>query len=183
MVFDAITAECKAADERFDSGLVGRQWEDSLWALLEGRPRHLLNPLYESWDEQLIAAVAQVYEDLLEPGADIGRRTWGERNTARIRHPLSRFIPLVGDRLDMPATPLPGDSNMPRVQTPDFGASERMAVSPGREEEGYFHMPGGQSGHPLSPYYGAGHDAWVKGEPTPFLPGPTEKTLRLVPGR
>jgi penicillin amidase len=58
-----------------------------------------------------------------------------------------------------------------------------MAVSPGREEDGYFHMPGGQSGHPLSPYYRAGHDAWVKGEPTPFLPGPTAHTLALRPAQ
>ena len=35
------------------------------------------------------------------------------------------------------------------------------------------HMPTGQSGHPLSPFYANSHDAWVKGEPTPFLPGPS----------
>ena len=34
---------------------------------------------------------------------------------------------------------------------PGFGASERFAVSPGHEAQAYFHMPGGQSGHPLSP--------------------------------
>ncbi len=38
--------------------------------------------------------------------------------------------------------------------------------------EGYFHMPGGQSGHPLSPFYRAGFAAWAEGRPTPFLPGP-----------
>ena len=43
------------------------------------------------------------------------------------------------------------------------------------------HMPTGQSGHPLSPFYANSHDAWVKGEPTPFLPGPAEHTLTLVP--
>ena len=42
-------------------------------------------------------------------------------------------------------------------------------------------MPGGQSGHPLSPYYRAGHEAWVAGEPTPFLPGPAVHRLRLEP--
>ena len=26
-----------------------------------------------------------------------------------------------------------------------------------------------------------GHEAWVKGEPTPFLPGPARYTLRLEP--
>ena len=70
---------------------------------------------------------------------------------------------------------------MPRVQGPTHGASERLVVSPGQEEKGYFHMPVGQSGHPLSPYYQAGHQAWENGEPTPFLPGPVQHTLRLVP--
>jgi penicillin amidase len=42
-------------------------------------------------------------------------------------------------------------------------------------------MPAGQSGHPLSEFYGKGHDAWVKGEPTPFLPGPAAHTLTLKP--
>jgi penicillin amidase len=35
--------------------------------------------------------------------------------------------------------------------------------------------------HPLSPFYGAGHAAWVKGEPGALLPGPTVHTLRLTP--
>ena len=64
----------------------------------------------------------------------------------------------------------------------DFSAGERgLAALPGREEAGYFHMPGGQSGHPLSPWYRAGHDAWVRGEPTSFLPGPAEHALMLLP--
>jgi penicillin amidase len=70
---------------------------------------------------------------------------------------------------------------MPRVQAPEFGASARFAVSPGNEAEGYFHMPGGQSGHPLSPYYGAGHSDWVEGRPAPFLPGPAVQSLHLTP--
>ena len=70
---------------------------------------------------------------------------------------------------------------MPRVQQSSFGASERFAVSPGREDEGYFHMPTGQSGHPLSPFYRNGHDAWVHGAATPFLPGETIHAIRFVP--
>ena len=42
-------------------------------------------------------------------------------------------------------------------------------------------LPGGQSGHPLSPFWGAGHEDWVHGRPTPFLPGPATHTLRLQP--
>ena len=81
----------------------------------------------------------------------------------------------------MPAEPLPGDWSMPRVQTPGSGASERFSVSPGREAQGYLHMPGGQSGHPLSPFYRAGHADWVEGRATPFLPGAASHTLRLTP--
>ncbi len=70
---------------------------------------------------------------------------------------------------------------MPRVQTPSQGASQRFAVTPGREADGYFHMPGGQSGHPMSPHYDAGHAAWVEGRPLPFLPGPERHRLVLSP--
>jgi len=42
-------------------------------------------------------------------------------------------------------------------------------------------MPGGQSGHPLSPFYRLGYRGWVEGEPTPFLPGPAKHLLALAP--
>ena len=71
---------------------------------------------------------------------------------------------------------------MPRVQGPAFGASQRMVVSPGREAEGYFQMPGGPVDHPMSPFYGAGHNAWVHGEPRPLLPGEPRYILKLLPG-
>ena len=113
---------------------------------------------------------------------DITARTWGEDNAAHINHPLSRHLPKwLAQFLDMPADPLPGDVHMPRIQTPSFGASQRSVVAPGKEEAGYFDMPGGQSGHPLSPYYGSGHKDWVSDNPTPFMPGNSEKTLMLVP--
>ena len=81
----------------------------------------------------------------------------------------------------MPRVGMPGDSHMPRVQSPTAGASERLTVSPGNEAAGYFHMATGQSGNPRSPHYRDGHEAWVKGEPTPFLPGATVTTLVLRP--
>ena len=87
----------------------------------------------------------------------------------------------MGWLLDMPRRELPGDSNMPRVQAPDFGASERFAVEPGFEQYGYFHMPGGQSDNPLSPFYGAGDDDWAQGKATPFLPGAAKYSFILKP--
>ena len=83
----------------------------------------------------------------------------------------------------MPDQPIPGDNNMPHVASPGFGASEHLDVSPGHEAHGILNMPGGQSDHPLSPYFGAGHEDWVEGRPTPLLPGATRHTLVLQPGR
>ncbi|BEU23265.1 penicillin acylase family protein [Paraburkholderia sp. 22B1P] len=115
----------------------------------------------------------------------IEQARWGERNRAAIEHPFARIVPAwlpwVRGWLGAPHDPLPGDINMPRVQAPAFGASERMIVSPGREQSGIFEMPGGQSGHPLSPYFLAGHEAWVRGEKTSFLPG--APVHRLILGR
>jgi penicillin amidase len=157
------------------------QLEGVVWPLLRQRPQHLLSRRYDSWDALLEDAAKEVHDELAAQGP-LSARTWGERNTADICHPLANAIPLVGRRmLCMPADQLPGDSAMPRVQGPRFGASERMVVSPGHEEDGIIHMPGGQSGHFLSPFWGAGHDDWVRGRPTPFLPGKTEHTLRLTP--
>ncbi len=158
------------------------QAEHAVWTLIERRPQHLLLPIYTDWEDLLDRCVQHVAERMQSQPGGIAARTWGERNTARIRHPLSQALPPFTSRwLDMPKDELPGDSKMPRVQSPDFGASNRFAVAPGSEEHGYFAMPGGQSGHPLSPYYGSGHADWVNGKPTPFLPGPPEQTLHLRP--
>jgi penicillin amidase len=121
----------------------------------------------------------------LPPGVKLEDARWGDRNRAAIEHPFARIVPpwlpWVRAWLGAPHDPLPGDINMPRVQAPSFGASERMIVSPGREQQGIFEMPGGQSGHPLSPYFVAGHEAWVHADATPFLPGVTVHRLELVP--
>ncbi|MEO5622898.1 MAG: penicillin acylase family protein [Dokdonella sp.] len=158
------------------------QAEHAVWPLLEQKPAHLLAPGYADWDALLIACAQRAGKNLDAQSGGLAARTWGERNTTRIAHPLSRALPhFIARLLDMPAQPLPGDSNMPRVQGPDFGASERFAVAPGDEAHGYFMMSGGQSGHPLSPYYGRGHADWASGAPTPFLPGPAQHVLNFLP--
>ena len=158
------------------------QFEGVLWPLLSERPPHLLPPPYESWDALLADSARQLEKDLAGQGPDLAQRSWGERNTAAICHPVSAALPSLFKRwLCMPAQPLAGDDNMPRVVGPKFGASERMVVSPGHEADGIVHMPGGQSGHPLSPFWGAGHDDWVEGRPTPFLPGKPAHSLSLSP--
>ncbi len=171
-------AQLRTRDPLFDGSYL-TQAEGPVWRLVRERPPHLLDPRYGSWDGLLTAAASDALAGL--GAGELASHTWGERNTSSIRHPMSRSLPLSGWLLDMPAEPLPGDDHMPRFQAPSAGASERMVVSPGREPDGIFEMPGGQSGHPLSPFYRAGHRAWARGEPAPFLPGATEHALALVP--
>jgi penicillin amidase len=157
-------------------------YEPALWTLLHQKPPHLLAPEFATWDDLLLASVDAVIADFHRQNVALDRATWGRRNTASIQHPFGRILPgFIGRWLDMPADELPGDANMPRVQAPSFGASMRFVVSPGHEDQGLFEMPGGESGHPLSPFYRAGHEAWVHGEPTPLLPGPAVYTLTLQP--
>jgi penicillin amidase len=145
------------------------------------RPMHLLDPGHATWDAALLASVDRALEELQKECEELSRCTWGAENTLHMVHPLSSELPFASHWLNMPQQQLPGDSAMPRVQGSSFGASERLVVSPGRESEGYFQMPGGPVDHPLSPFYGAGHEAWVKGAATPLLPGPARHTLSLVP--
>ncbi|TZF87159.1 penicillin acylase family protein, partial [Cognatilysobacter lacus] len=158
------------------------QIEGIAWPLVTQRPLNLLDPRFASWDALFEDAAADVRAQLMQRGA-LRDRTWGERNTASICHPLVKALPFMRRALCMPAEPLDGDSLAPRAMERDFGASERMVVSPGREADGITHMPGGQSGHPLSPFWGAGHEAWVHGRPTPFLPGPARYVLTATPAK
>jgi penicillin amidase len=182
-LLDGLTAPARAEmGEDFEMPGVG-QFEGVAWPLVTQRPMHLLPRRFSSWDALFEDAAREVRDDMKKQGPLAGR-TWGERNTAKICHPLAMALPgFAKPALCMPAEPLPGDSGMPRVQGPKFGASERMVVSPGHEADGIAHMPGGQSGHPLSPFWGAGHEDWVRGRPTPFLPGAAQQTLKLVPAR
>ena len=95
--------------------------------------------------------------------------------------PFARSMPWLAGWLQLPEDPLPGGDDMPRAQRQGHGVSQRLVVAPGREEAGIFHMPAGQSGHPLSPFFRAGHAAWVKAEATPLLAGPVAHTLTLQP--
>lgn len=164
-----------------EEAAVPSQFEPALWRLVNEQPMHMLAARYSSWPQFLLGEVDATIVGLQQSCRDLTRCTWGSRRPVMIRHPLSRSLPWLARFLDMPTLELPGDHDMPRVQDGPIGASERFAVSPGHEEQGYIHIPGGQSGHPLSPYYRAGFMAWARGVPTPFLPGAPQHRLALEP--
>lgn len=180
VILNGFAAQVKQHDANFKLPRLN-QTEHIVWQLIEQQPKHLLSAKYKDWNE-LLQDCARKIADHIQQDGGITKKNWGEYNTARIRHPLSHKLPaFIARWLDMPDDPLPGDHHMPRVQLPGFGASQRSAVAPGKEEQGYFDMPGGQSGHPLSPYYGSGHANWINGRSTPFLPGIPERLMKLVP--
>jgi penicillin amidase len=155
------------------------QFEGALWRLVNERPMHMLASSYTDWRQFLLGQVDETIRELKLTCPELQRCTWGARSPVHIQHPLSRALPILSGFLDMPTVQLPGDHDMPRVQDGVHGASERFAVSPGHEDQGYIHIPGGQSGHPLSPYYRAGFMDWAQGVPAPFLPGASQHRLTL----
>lgn len=173
----------------FGTGLLGPDFdarrpgsfEAAGWRLVNEKPPGFAPPGGGEWREFLLARLDDTIDTLLAECDSLARCTHGQRRPVAVRHPLSRGLPWLARLLDMPTVELPGDHHMPRVQDGSFGASERFAVSPGREDQGYLQLPGGPSGHPLSPFYRSGFDDWAAGRPTPFLPGPAAHKLTLNP--
>ncbi|MBM9402423.1 penicillin acylase family protein [Gluconacetobacter azotocaptans] len=153
------------------------------WAverLLTDQPPALVPPPYRDWAAVTDAILDALTHDIAAAGG-LARFDWGAVNHVGIHHPLARAVPGLGWLTDPPDVPEAGDTLVPRVAVPGFGASERLVVSPGHEAAGLFDMPMGQAGNPLAPYYGAGQSAWVAGTPHPLLPGAAHWTLTLTP--
>ena len=180
-LFGGVDEALKEVDKRGGFARATPRWPAVIARLLDEKPPGWLPQGSADWRAVQLAAIDDVIASVEKEGTPLDQATWGKRNTPRIAHPMAAALPLGMRWLAAPAEPMPGDSHMPRVAAPDFGQSERFAVSPGREASGVFNMPGGQSGHPLAAWFLAGHADWVAGRPTPLLPGPATHTLRFVP--
>ena len=180
-LFGGVDAAMHADDPQASFARATARWPAVIERLLDEQPAGWLPPDRAGWRAVQLAAVDDAIVELEKDGTPLAQASWGRRNTARIAHPLASALPLGMRWLAAPADMLPGDSHMPRVGAPNFGPSERFAVAPGREASGVFDMPGGQSGHPLSGDFLAGHADWVAGRATPLLPGVAVHTLRFAP--
>ncbi len=162
-----------------------RYVEPALWQLLNQQPDSWLPANVSSWQHFLVQSYQKAKRRVLEeesPDNTLAGATWGNVNALAIKHPFSGQIPLLGDMLNMPVSKGFGDSYMPAVQAPSFGASERFFVRPGALDKAILTLPGGQSGHPLSPYYRSGFKDYVSGAPTALLPGKPVYTRTFMPG-
>jgi len=149
--------------------------------LLEERPEHLLprevdGRAVEGWDAYLTDALLEAFREAGGPEIP-----WGQDNRAAIGHPFSAVQPRLARFLDMPRDPLSGWAGAVRAQTPTYGQSLRFVGRPGHPERAILDVPGGQSGHFLSPWYRAGYASWVEGRGGSLMAGPAEHRLRLIP--
>ncbi len=183
-ILSPLISSCGRLGSKFDY-----RWslaDTAVQQLLASRPADLLpDPVrYPSWQDFLISMLAESAQHVLEEQGlnAIEDLSWGRSVGAeRIAHPLSAALPFLVRWLDMPAIVLPGCAECVRVAGGGGGATERLVVSPGEEDRAILHMPGGQSGHPLSPHYRDQHAAWVEGRATPLKVGKSEHRIELLP--
>lgn len=183
--------------------LVAR-WRDGLYSTIFGEldsqlasqwPQAIYRRANPRWDETLFSLMNagkwvpggnSSWEDFTRHSLDIawqataaGHTTWGDVNRSDYEHPLAKSLPLVGRYLRSPVVPLSGDNNVIHVNRPSFGASERMVVSPGDEQQATLSLPSGQSGNPLSPWWLNNFSNWTQEDAQPMLPGEAKYQLIL----
>jgi penicillin G amidase len=156
-------------------------FEPAIWHMLQQQRTDTVVAPYNDWPQLIQSAILSSKQQLEQQQGSIDNSRWGLVNQAKIQHPLAAAIPYLGNWLNMPNTELNGDSHMPRVQNAAFGQSQRLVVAPGQEQLGILTLPGGQSGHPLSPFYRADHTYWLNEVSLPFLPGTKKYQLLLTP--
>lgn len=161
---------------------VKRDLEPAVWQLIKAQPTSWVNPQFTNWEQQLQGAFEQTLTQLTSRfGNNIQNWQWGKVNELAIEHPFAKQMPILSKLLNMPTALGFGDSYMPAVQKRSFGASQRFIVQPGHLKNAILTIPGGQSGHPLSEFYRAGFDEYVKGKHTPLLPQALMHQIEITP--
>lgn len=176
-VSERLLSPCLSSDPDLHLNLL--DLEEPIYLIVSQQPSYLADSKFGSWKVEL----AKIIEDLADNNMKYLNKPspWGNFNMASIQHPLGEALSFVNFLLNMPKKPLSGDYYVPRVASPSDGASVRLVVSPGHEEEGILNVPCGQSGNPLSRHYRDQHGAWMEGKPTPFLPGQPVYHFSLIP--
>ncbi len=182
-VLSPFLSACKQADKDF---VYAWNYVDTpLQTLLNEKPAPLLpDPRYNNWDRFILAQLVVSTEKAMSrhSGITLADLNWGKQNVVGHAHPFSKAFSLLSPVLDMPRRPVAGCGGYcVRVTGPDYGASERLVVSPNHLQDGILHMPGGQSGHPLSAFYRDQQPFWLDGLPLSLITDHPEHTLRLIP--
>lgn len=182
-VFAKVVAACRLHDADFR--YAWREMETPLRQLLTERPRGVLTASYnDDWRRMIIETLRQTGQELQRqyPETDLSQLSWGQTHTMVQQHPFSKAMPWLASVLDMPTFASDGCASVcVRVMDNGHGASERLVLSPAHPEHAIFHMPGGQSGHPLSAHYRDQQSYWQNGLAAPLESNGTLHTLSVTP--
>lgn len=126
-----------------------------------------------TWNEYRVSVLRQAIGRLRQYSGQsrVQDQRWGAVHINTINHLLG-VSSILGVWLNLEPMPMPGCPDTVRYSGPDSGVSERFVISPGHPEDGLFQMPGGQSGHFLSPHYADQYAYWQKGAPLKFIQPP-----------
>lgn len=153
--------------------------------LVEAAADHLVPAEDADWDgfiaRRTLEAAAQSRIAQAGAGGAEAYQRWGRVNASDFAHPLAAGMPLLRARFGLPSHEQPGHPAAVRVAGARFGASNRLVVSPGREEHAILQTPGGQSADPDSPHYADLHPSWRDGVAVPLRPGTATRRLRFEP--
>lgn len=153
--------------------------EEAIYQIVYQQPDYLLNPVFDSWENQFSYVVDEIVKSIHDRGWEAFK--WGNRNQSDYSHPITYGVPILSRLLNMPKIGLSGDHYCPKVLSYSLASGVRMVISPGKLEDSIFQMGCGQSGHPISPHYRDLHKIWSTEEYLPFLPGEPEQTLTIHP--
>lgn len=181
--FSWILSNCKKYDEEFFYSWL--YFDTPLQQILKRKiPEILPQPeKFHNWNNFIIQQLKESMQQLYTESAHskLTDLRWGLVNRVEIKHPIFGEIPFLGYLLNMPEDESAGCGGCVRAAGPGFGASERMVVSPGHQDQGFLQIPQGQSANPVSKNYIDQQNFWLRGIPLPFLSQQTNHHLRLIP--
>ncbi len=142
--------------------------DEAALRVCEVQAPHWLISEFSTWEAFVAAMLREAIVHSTKTDGSLWRH--GELNRAEISHPLASALGPASVLASMPADEFAGHPTAPCVLGPNFGASERMIVSPNHLEDAILQTPAGQTGMPGSAHFRDLHEAWVKGAPFPLLP-------------
>ncbi|WP_213453292.1 penicillin acylase family protein [Rhizomonospora bruguierae] len=125
-----------------------------LLAILRRRDPALLPRAAEpgGWDAFMAAAAARAADARWE-------------NAVGLRHPMESLAPWAAALIGVAPRPQPGALHAVRTCVPGFGSAGRAVFTTGPDGYAAVDLPGGQSGHPLSPHFTDRHEEWSEAPP------------------
>lgn len=182
-IFGQFLTSCRKVDNDFHYSWL--YIDTPLQAMLTRKIPMLLpeSKKYISWDVFILTQLENSLQQLKSDYSitKLNDLRWGSINKAKFSHPIFGELPYLGKLLSMPEDELAGCGGCVRAVGPNFGAGERMVVSPSQLSDGILQMPIGQSAHPLSPYYADQQSFWVQGISVEFIAKDFKHQMILTP--